>query len=227
MSNIESKNFIRNKQNTVIFVENSLFVSGIYSILSSNQMDVIKMNIEDINNNDHQNLLIISQVINHEMELAAQKILENDSTTNIIIIKNNFDMNEIERFIDIGVKGLCLADIDEPYLINTIKDVRKGRIIVDHRFTNLIVNEYKLIKKLQAEVIPLDPSALQALLTRREFEILLLISKGYSNNQIGYELVISDKTVKNHVSKILEKMEVPDRLNAVLKSVKNNWISIG
>jgi two-component system response regulator DegU len=76
-------------------------------------------------------------------------------------------------------------------------------------------------------VVPIDPAPLNNLLTNRELEVFELITKGYTNLQISYKLIISEKTVKNHVSNLLDKLEVQDRLNAVIKAVKNNWIRIG
>lgn len=66
----------------------------------------------------------------------------------------------------------------------------------------------------------------ESILTKREWDILEGIAKGYSNQQLADLFELSDKTIKNHVSKILIKLEVKDRLNAVLKAVKKGWIKI-
>ncbi|MEJ9362042.1 LuxR C-terminal-related transcriptional regulator [Bacillus thuringiensis] len=52
------------------------------------------------------------------------------------------------------------------------------------------------------------------------------LGKGYSNQQLTETFELSDKTIKNHVSSILKKLEVKDRLNAVLKALKKGWIKI-
>jgi len=63
-------------------------------------------------------------------------------------------------------------------------------------------------------------------LPRRETEVLKLMAEGKSNKMIGEHLFISEKTVKNHVSSILQKMEVDDRTQAVINSIKNGWVTL-
>ena len=64
------------------------------------------------------------------------------------------------------------------------------------------------------------------LLTRRECEVLQLLADGKSNRGIGETLFISEKTVKNHVSNILQKMNVNDRTQAVVYAIKNGWVEV-
>ncbi|UYX55686.1 response regulator transcription factor (plasmid) [Bacillus thuringiensis] len=66
----------------------------------------------------------------------------------------------------------------------------------------------------------------EGLLTNKEWDILEGLGKGYSNQQLTETFELSDKTIKNHVSSILKKLEVKDRLNAVLKALKKGWIKI-
>ena len=64
------------------------------------------------------------------------------------------------------------------------------------------------------------------LLTKRECEVLQLLTDGQSNRSIGETLFISEKTVKNHVSSILQKMAVNDRTQAVVTAIKNGWVEV-
>ena len=64
------------------------------------------------------------------------------------------------------------------------------------------------------------------LLTKRECEVLQLLTDGQSNRTIGETLFISEKTVKNHVSSILQKMAVNDRTQAVVTAIKNGWVEV-
>ncbi|CRH76001.1 Spore germination protein gerE [Chlamydia trachomatis] len=63
-------------------------------------------------------------------------------------------------------------------------------------------------------------------MTRRECEVLQLLADGKSNRAIGETLYISEKTVKNHVSNILQKMNVNDRTQAVVLAIKNGWVEV-
>lgn len=64
------------------------------------------------------------------------------------------------------------------------------------------------------------------LLTKRECQVFQLLSEGQSNKKIAETLVISEKTVKNHVSNILQKMKVNDRTQAVVMAIKNGWVEV-
>jgi two-component system response regulator DegU len=72
---------------------------------------------------------------------------------------------------------------------------------------------------------PVDPKVIESL-TRREREVLQLMAEGKSNRAIGEFLFISEKTVKNHVSSILQKLSVQDRTQAVVISIKNGWVKL-
>jgi two-component system response regulator DegU len=215
------------KHNTVIFVQNSLFVSGIKTILESNKINVKVLNIEELYNFEPMDSIYICQINDQDMQVEVIKLLEENYQIKLILIKNSFDFIEIESFIEMGVKGLCLTDVDEEYLVNTVKQVHNGNMVLDHRFTRDLIQEFKRLKLVSQHVVPIDPAPLYNLLTNRELEVFELITKGYTNLQISYKLIISEKTVKNHVSNLLDKLEVQDRLNAVIKAVKNNWIRIG
>nr|WP_204498302.1 response regulator transcription factor [Aquibacillus albus] len=64
------------------------------------------------------------------------------------------------------------------------------------------------------------------ILSKREWEVLECLSKGMKNEEIGKSLFISNKTVNNHVSNILQKLKVNDRTNAVLKAFQNEWLTV-
>lgn len=217
-------NYQKNK--TIIFVENSLFVSGICTILEHHQMVVKKEELDHLYLLDQNDTISICHVKNEEMEKKAQNIKLRDNATNIIIIKNNLEYKEIVRLLHIGVNGICLTDIDEHYLIQVVTQVRNGHFFLDHRLTHDVIQENIRLVEKSNQGVPLDENSLKKMLTKREIEILKLLGKGYSNIQIGSELFISNKTVKNHVSNIIHKLQVQDRLNAVIKAVQNNWIRI-
>ncbi|MET3195108.1 response regulator transcription factor [Bacillus sp. OAE603] len=214
------------KNKTIIFVENSLFVSGICTILEHHQMIVKKEELDHLYLLDQNDTISICHVKNEEMEKKAQNIKLRDNATNIIIIKNNLEYKEIVRLLHIGVNGICLTDIDEHYLIQVVTQVRNGHFFLDHRLTHDVIQENIRLVEKSNQGVPLDETSLKKILTKREIEILKLLGKGYSNIQIGSELFISNKTVKNHVSNIIHKLQVQDRLNAVIKAVQNNWIRI-
>jgi len=220
-------NFINRKNNTVIFVESLLLLSGICRILEHYKIVVERIpNFDGVIQTDCLNSIFICEVANNDMETRAESILKDDSSTKVIVIKDELQVNEIEALVDLGVKGCLLSDLDEVYLVMTVKQVHLGNLFIDYRFTNEILSEYKSYKRIQKQKNPVDQESINTLLTRREYEILTLLAEGCTNHQISERLFISEKTVKNHVSNILEKMQVQDRLNAVLKGLRHNWIKI-
>lgn len=215
------------KNNTVIFVESLLFLSGICRILEYHQIEIKRISkFDEVFKTDRPNSIYICEVPSKDMESKAKSILKVDSSTKVIVIKDEFHVNEIEALVDLGVKGCLLSDLEEIYLVMTVKQVHLGNLFIDFRFTSEMIKEYKAFKGIQKQSRPIDLEAIYTLLTRREYEILTLLAKGFTNQQISDKLFISEKTVKNHVSNILKKMKVQDRLNAVIKGIKQNWIKI-
>lgn len=91
---------------------------------------------------------------------------------------------------------------------------------------NELIDNYKKLKSQEYKIKDIDHRTIRKMLTKREYDTLSFLSQGLSNKKIGEEMGISEKTVKNHVSSILEKIGANDRLEAVVIAVKNNWIQI-
>lgn len=221
-----NNDFNHHENKTFIFVEHTLFVSGICTILEHHNLNARKIDFHQINISDLNETFFICHVKNEEMGIKSQLLKLRDQNINIVIIKNNIDYNEIESLMKIGVNGICLTDIDEQYLLYIVRQVQDGHFFLDSRLTNLIIQENTRLLENRKKKKELDYETMNNLLTKREIEILQLLARGYSNIQIGSELFISSKTVKNHVSNIIQKLQVSDRLNAVIFALKNNWISL-
>src|SRR6478735_2669072 len=108
--------------------------------------------------------------------------------------------------------------------------VAEGGSYLHPKVTHSLVKEYRrLAAQGQSSSYPHEPIEIRRplhLLTRRECEVLQLLADGKSNRGIGEALYISEKTVKNHVSNILQKMNVNDRTQAVVVAIKNGWVEV-
>ena len=127
--------------------------------------------------------------------------------------------NEIEyllKAIDIGVEGYVLKDADSSILKKAIYKVHAGEKYIDNTMVPLM-NERIALEKQKSE---------DEVLTRREIEVLKLLAEGLFNKEIAYQLSISEKTVKNHVSNIFKKIGVFDRTQAAVYAIKNNIVEI-
>jgi len=113
-----------------------------------------------------------------------------------------------------GANAYSLKDIEFPDLYNVIHTVHKGAIWLDPRIVKIAIDVFKLQKEKMNEKECLCK------LTEREKEVLKLLSEGMSNTQIAEELIISAHTAKVHVSNILSKLSVTDRVQAAVKAYK-------
>ena len=124
-----------------------------------------------------------------------------------------------------------LKEMDADTLIEAVKVVADGGSYLHPKVTHNLVNEFRRLATSgvsahpQHEVYPEIRRPLH-ILTRRECEVLQMLADGKSNRGIGESLFISEKTVKNHVSNILQKMNVNDRTQAVVVAIKNGWVEM-
>jgi DNA-binding NarL/FixJ family response regulator len=115
-----------------------------------------------------------------------------------------------------GAKGYLLKDVSVEQLLNAIREVAAGGLHINPAATDRILRAAAGGNKVNDRQLP---SALH--LTERERHVLRLIASGYSNREIGRALAMSEGTVKNHVARIFEKLDVNDRTRAALKGLQS------
>lgn len=117
----------------------------------------------------------------------------------------------------IGAKGYLFKDTEPISLIRAIREVSIGRSYIDTNVANTLTHG----ASLEEDNIGIDPDKIKTL-SKREYEVLVLLAEGLNNKNIGKELFISEKTVKNHITKIFKKLEVEDRVQAALFAYNNS-----
>jgi len=160
---------------------------------------------------------------------ATKSLLNNYPGTKVIILSIHDDENYVTHALQSGAQGYLLKEIDTESLLEAIKVVYEGGSYLHPKVTHNLVQEYRKLvedKKAQTGINQIEYRKPLHLLTRRECQVLQLLSEGQSNRMIAETLVISEKTVKNHVSNILQKMKVNDRTQAVVKAIKNGWVEV-
>ena len=120
--------------------------------------------------------------------------------------------DEIVRSLDVGAVGYVLKGVQARQLIEIIKSVAEGNSFIS---PNLAL---RLVSKLQAKRQP-DPVAV---LTKQEEKILRHVTAGKSNREIGEEIDIEEKTVKFHMTQIMRKLKVKNRLGAAMIA-RDHW----
>lgn len=150
---------------------------------------------------------------------ATRAIKELFPSIAVLVLSIHDDREYLLEVLKSGASGYLLKDVDPDRLIEAIRDVAKGGSIVHPGLTSKLINE---LNRLSSQTL----SVVESPLTGREGEILSLMAKGLSNGDIAKKVYISEKTVKNHVTNILRKLDVTDRTRAVIEGVKRGLVFI-
>jgi len=140
---------------------------------------------------------------------ATRRILAADHAARILIL-TTFDLDEyVYQALRAGASGFVLKDDPPEQLIAAIRTVAAGDALLSPAITKRVIRQFTRIPR------PAPPEEFGDL-TAREQEILRLIASGLSNGEIAQQLYISDTTVKTHVTHILQKLNLRDRVQAVV-----------
>ena len=140
---------------------------------------------------------------------ATRRILAADAAARVLIL-TTFDLDEyVYEALRAGASGFVLKDDPPEQLIAAIRTVAAGDALLSPAVTKRVIEQFTKIPRH-------EPSPALAELTARELDVLRLIARGLSNAEIGQELFISETTVKTHVTHILQKLDLRDRVQAVV-----------
>ena len=138
-----------------------------------------------------------------------------------VLILTTFDLDEYAfAAIKAGASGFLLKDVPPAELLTAIRAVHSGDAVVAPSTTRRLLDRFAPM--LPAADAPPPPSL--AGLTEREREVLILIAQGLSNAEIASHLVLSEATVKTHVGRILMKLELRDRVQAVVLAYETGLV---
>jgi DNA-binding NarL/FixJ family response regulator len=141
---------------------------------------------------------------------AARRILEGGSSAKVLML-TTFDMDEyVYEALRAGASGFLLKDVPPERLVAGIRAVASGEALLAPSVTRRLIETY--VRHQPARAIP---PAVQEL-TAREREVLELMARGLSNAEIAEAFVVSETTVKTHVAHVLDKLDLRDRVQAVV-----------
>jgi DNA-binding NarL/FixJ family response regulator len=130
-----------------------------------------------------------------------------------VVILTTFDLDEyVYDALRAGASGFLLKDVPPEQLIAGIQLVREGEALLAPSITRRLIEEFTSSER---PARPAPPAAL-ATLSPRENEVFRLIARGHSNQQIARDLVVGETTVKTHVTRILTKLDLRDRVQVVV-----------
>ena len=140
---------------------------------------------------------------------ATRRILAADPNARILVL-TTFDLDEyIYETLQAGASGFVLKDDPPEQLLAAIRTVSAGQALLSPAVTKRVIREFTRLPR------PEEPEGLDQL-TEREREVLALIAEGRSNAEIGERLFIGETTVKTHVTHVLQKLGLRDRVQAVV-----------
>nr|WP_218036855.1 response regulator transcription factor [Bacillus thuringiensis] len=137
----------------------------------------------------------------------------------VIVLTSFSDQAHVLPALRAGASGYILKDVEPDQLVEAIRSAYKGNIQLHPDIANALLSQTLPVEEKEEE-----PSIQVNVLTARENEVLQLLAKGMSNKEIASVLVITEKTVKAHVSSILSKLNLSDRTQAALYAVKNGIV---
>ncbi|MFJ8189571.1 response regulator [Streptomyces sp. NPDC096094] len=137
-----------------------------------------------------------------------------------VLVVTTFNLDEyVYEALRAGASGFLLKDAPPDRLLHGIRTVAMGAALLDPEVTRRLVGRYA------ARIRPAEGTARDIPLTPRELEVLRLIADGLSNSEIAAALVISHETVKTFVSRILTKLDLRDRVQAVVYAYRHGLVT--
>jgi DNA-binding NarL/FixJ family response regulator len=172
-------------------------------LLDENMTDVLLLDINMPNMNGLQ---------------VLQHIRETKRKVKVLILTIHNEVEYLVKAVEFGVDGYVLKDSESAVLKKAIYCIHRGETYIQPELTSMLKER---LEEKKAFLLNNEDT-----LTKREIEVLKLLSEGLFNKEIAYTLAISEKTVKNHVSNIFKKINVSDRTQAAVYAIRNNLVDI-
>lgn len=229
-----------NERNTIMIVDDHpLFRQGIRRLIEeSGQFKVVAeastgyeaIRLADI----HQPHVILTDIqLPGVTGLKIARILKKQHpTSHIVIVSMHLDDDRLFDAVRVGASAFLSKDIEAQELVRSIARVADGEQLINAtvlsrpHLARKVLNEFRNLSGENGRAAR-QASTNQMPLSVREVEVLDCVAQGLSNKEIAEALFITEQTVKNHMTSVLRKLEVTDRVQAVLYAVKNGWIQIG
>ncbi|HVG00346.1 MAG TPA: response regulator transcription factor, partial [Chloroflexia bacterium] len=149
---------------------------------------------------------------------ATRQVLKKRPEQAVIILTMFREDEHVYQAINAGARGYVLKDADSMDVLRAIRSVADGGSVLDAAMTNKVFQQFKQMSEKSEKHNPEG-------LTNRELEILALIANGDSNRVIGEKLFLSEKTIKNYITSIFQKLQTSDRTHAAVYAIQHGLIS--
>src|SRR6202165_3463799 len=140
-----------------------------------------------------------------------------------VLILTTFDLDEyVYEALRDGASGFLLKDVRPAQLIEAVRGVIDGDALLAPSVTRRLIEKF-----MQSSRLPAATASLLRRLTPRESEVLKLVARGLKNSEIAEALFLSESTVKTHVARVLSKLELRDRAQAVVLAYESGLVAVG
>lgn len=211
------------KRRLVIVDDHTLFREGLRTMLETEEdIEVVADvdNAEDIVElvwQTRPDLLLLDIRMPQGSGLdAIPAVLKISPSTQVLVLTASDDREDHVRAFRLGAKGVVLKDSARQTLMQAIRAVCTGQLWMDPRMSDALASE---LTRFEGETPGVRHDSG---LTERELEIVRLVSSGYKNKEVGATLMISERTVKTHLTNIFQKLGVRDRVGLVMYALKHN-----
>jgi DNA-binding NarL/FixJ family response regulator len=151
---------------------------------------------------------------------ATRRIVGRSEDAPRVLVLTTFDLDEyVYEALRAGASGFLLKDAPEEHLLSGIRIVAVGASLFAPAVTRRLIERF-------ADGAPREPPPSLVELTPRELEVLGLVARGLSNAEIAAELVLSEHTAKTHVAHILDKLDLRDRVQAVVLAYESGIVRV-
>lgn len=159
---------------------------------------------------------------------VARILRKQNERAKVVILSMYLDDGRVFEAIRAGAVAYLTKTLEPEALVEALRRVAAGENLINP----LVLGRPQLAWRVLSEFRTLanDPEApADALvpLSTREIEVLDCVAQGFSNKEIAHELFVTEQTIKNHMTSVLRKLDVNDRVQAVLYAVKHGWIELG
>jgi DNA-binding NarL/FixJ family response regulator len=166
---------------------------------------------------------------------VARILKKQHPSMHVVILSMHIDDERLFEAVRAGASAFLTKDIEALELTNSLERVIRGEQIINTAVLSRPELAWRVLTEFRqltgdgqdAEAESMLPSSPRLPLSVREIEVLDCVAQGLSNKEIADELFITEQTVKNHMTSVLRKLDVNDRVQAVLCAVRNGWIAIG
>jgi DNA-binding NarL/FixJ family response regulator len=154
---------------------------------------------------------------------AVRQILADRASECRVIMLTTFDLDEyVYAAMTAGASGFLLKDVSPEQLLAAVKLVAAGDALLAPSITRRLIERFA-----RPSATPVEQPRELELLTAREREVLILLARGQSNAELAETLVLSEATVKTHVARILSKLGLRDRVQAVVLAYETGLVTPG